>query len=117
VRVTARENRPVRAYIALRGPHPPEVEQVDWKILATTFGLIFVAELGDKTQLTTMMLAAQSRAPLAVFAGATGALVLTSLIGVAVGGVITSLVPARCVQVAAGAVFVVIGLLLISGRV
>ncbi len=37
--------------------------QMDWRILATTFGLIFLAELGDKTQLAAMAMAAESKAP------------------------------------------------------
>ena len=43
---------------------------LDWKVMLSTFGLIFLAELGDKTQLTTMMLAAQSDSATAVFVGA-----------------------------------------------
>lgn len=52
---------------------------MDWKLLATTFATIFVAELGDKTQLACILTAADSRNPWVVFAGSSLALVATSL--------------------------------------
>lgn len=56
-----------------------------WKIFFSTFLTIFLAELGDKTQVTTLLLSAQSRSPWIVFAGAGLALATTSLIGVLLG--------------------------------
>ena len=53
---------------------------MDFKVLLTTFGMIFLAELGDKTQLATLPFAAESKSKLAVFLGAAGALLLTSLL-------------------------------------
>ncbi len=55
------------------------------QIISTTFITVFLAEIGDKTQLTTLMIAAQSHQPLIVFAGAAIALVSTSLLGVLAG--------------------------------
>lgn len=55
------------------------------QIVSTTFITVFLAEIGDKTQLTTLMIAAQSHQPLIVFAGAAIALVSTSLLGVLAG--------------------------------
>jgi putative Ca2+/H+ antiporter (TMEM165/GDT1 family) len=89
---------------------------VNWKVLFTTFGLIFLAELGDKTQLTTMALSAQSRAPVAVFIGAAVALTLSSLLGVLVGGVICQYVQPQVIKMVSGGLFIVIGVLLIFGR-
>jgi putative Ca2+/H+ antiporter (TMEM165/GDT1 family) len=89
---------------------------LNWKVLWTTFGLIFLAELGDKTQLTTMALAAQSKSPAAVFLGAAGALAVSSLLGVLLGGVITRVIPASYIQVASGLMFILLGLLLVMGR-
>ncbi|HCW50831.1 MAG TPA: hypothetical protein DGR79_02000 [Clostridiales bacterium] len=86
------------------------------KVLLTTFALIFVAELGDKTQLTTMLLAAQSRAPVSVFAGAALALAASTLLGVVLGTAITEVVPLRYVRLGAGVFFVVVGVFLILGR-
>ncbi len=89
---------------------------MDLKTALGTFALIFFAELGDKTQLTTMMLAAQSKAPAAVFIGAAGALVLTSLLGVVFGETVTRLIPVTYVRTGAGIAFIVLGALLISGK-
>lgn len=55
------------------------------QIALTTFVTVFLAELGDKTQVTTLMFTAQSRSPVVVFFGAAIALVLSSLIGVIAG--------------------------------
>ncbi|MCL6595407.1 MAG: TMEM165/GDT1 family protein [Firmicutes bacterium] len=89
---------------------------MEWKALLTAFGLVFLAELGDKTQLTTMMLAAQHRSAVAVFVGASAALVLTSLLGVAVGEAVTRLVPASAVRTAAAVGFLAIGGFMLVGR-
>ena len=55
------------------------------QIISTTFITVFLAEIGDKTQLTTLMIAAQSHQPWIVFFGAAIALVSTSLLGVLAG--------------------------------
>ncbi len=93
-----------------------EGEPLDWKALTMTFALIFIAELGDKTQLATMMMAAETRSFLAVFTGAALALVLSSLLGAAAGEVLTRFIPLAYLRGLAGAGFVVMGLLLLSGR-
>ncbi len=90
---------------------------MDWKTMVATFALVFMAELGDKTQLATMMLAAEMRSRAAVFAGAAVALLLSSLIGVLAGDVVSRLFPVRYLQTAAGLAFVAIGLLLVSGKI
>ncbi len=89
---------------------------MDWKVLWTTLGLIFLAELGDKTQLTVMALSAQSRAPVAVFVGAAVALSLTSLLGVLVGGIVCQYIPAQYIRTGSGVLFMFIGALLVFGR-
>lgn len=89
---------------------------MDFKVLFSTFALIFVAELGDKTQLTTMVLAAQSKAPLSVFAGAALALAATSVLGVLLGAAITQVLPVRLIKLGAGIFFVAVGVFLILGR-
>jgi putative Ca2+/H+ antiporter (TMEM165/GDT1 family) len=82
------------------------------RLFLTTFGAVFVAELGDKTQLATMALsgdAGSGHARLIVFFGAALALVMTSAIGVLAGGVLSRLVSPSTIQRAAGALFVVLG--------
>jgi len=86
---------------------------MDWKLLATTFGAVFVAELGDKTQLATLSLSSGNVNRLAVFLGSAGALVCTSLIAVLAGGAISRYVPPQYIRRAAGAIFIALGLLYI----
>lgn len=90
---------------------------MDLKVLLTTFGMIFLAELGDKTQLATFAFAAENKARLAVFLGSACALVLTSLLAVVFGSAVGRLVPANYIKIGTGALFVLLGLwmLLSSG--
>ena len=83
---------------------------MDIKVLLTTFGMIFLAELGDKTQLATLCFAAESKSRLSVFLGSAGALVLTSLIAVLIGSAVSKIVPANYIRVGAGALFIFLGL-------
>lgn len=84
---------------------------MDVKLLATTFLAIFVAELGDKTQLATFCFSASSSSgKWEVFLGASGALMLTSLLAVIAGAALGKAVPAHYVRLVAGVLFVAIGL-------
>ena len=83
---------------------------MDLKVMLTTFGMIFLAELGDKTQLATFAFAAESKSRLSVFLGSAGALVLTSLLAVVFGSAVGRLVPANYIKAGAGALFVLLGL-------
>jgi putative Ca2+/H+ antiporter (TMEM165/GDT1 family) len=84
---------------------------MDWKIFATVFGAVFIAEMADKTQLVTMLFAADKEvSKLTVFLGSAGALVLASAIGVAAGALLSQLINARMMSMIAGAGFVVIGI-------
>ena len=56
-----------------------------WVVFSSTFITIFLAEMGDKTQLVTLLMSAESQAPWIVFTGAALALIATSLIGVSIG--------------------------------
>ena len=86
---------------------------MDWKLLATTFAAVFIAELGDKTQLATMSLATGKVDRLSVFLGSAGALVCTSLLAVLAGDLISRYVPPQYLRRGAGAIFIVLGLLYI----
>ncbi|MPZ78160.1 MAG: UPF0016 family protein [Deltaproteobacteria bacterium] len=84
---------------------------MDLKILSTVFASVFIAELGDKTQLATMLFAADKDASkLTIFIGAALALTLTSAIGVAAGSVVSQYISAKTMQYVAGMGFVGIGL-------
>lgn len=89
---------------------------MDWKSAAITFLVVFASELGDKTQLATMVAAAQSRSPLMVFLGAAGALVISALLGVFLGDAVSRLVPVPLLKTGAGLAFVLFGILLMAGR-
>jgi Ca2+/H+ antiporter, TMEM165/GDT1 family len=86
-------------------------------LLGSTFSTVFLAELGDKTQLATMALSGSSDRPLLVFAGSASALVLASLVGAVAGGSLAQVVPTDLLQLLAAAGFVVIGLRLLLGAV
>jgi putative Ca2+/H+ antiporter (TMEM165/GDT1 family) len=84
--------------------------------MLTTFGIIFLAEMGDKTQLAAMTMAADSKKPWAVFIGASLALAAVSLLGVLVGAVIGDYVPLVWVKRVAATAFIVIGVLMLFGK-
>jgi Ca2+/H+ antiporter, TMEM165/GDT1 family len=86
---------------------------MDWRVLITTFGVIFLAEMGDKTQLAAMTLAAESKRPLAVFIGAGSALVCVSAIGVIAGAAVSRYVPLIWIKRVAAIAFIVIGVLIL----
>jgi len=83
---------------------------MDWKILATVFASVFIAEMGDKTQLATMLFASDKEvSKWTVFFGASVALVATSAIGVLLGGTLSSYISEKQLHYAAGLGFIVIG--------
>jgi putative Ca2+/H+ antiporter (TMEM165/GDT1 family) len=88
---------------------------MDWKLYASTAGAVFLAELGDKTQLATFALAGGDRSRWAVFLGAVTALTLTSGIAVVAGDAVTRAIPPVWIRRGAGAVFVALGLLYLLG--
>jgi putative Ca2+/H+ antiporter (TMEM165/GDT1 family) len=90
---------------------------VDWKLFATVFATIFVAELGDKTQLATLLYASDAARPRwIVFSAAAAALVATSALGVLAGSLLAEWVSPRVVRWVAGLGFVAVGLwVLLSG--
>ena len=79
-------------------------------MLLSTFLTIFVAELGDKTQLATLTMSGTSNKPLAVFLGSSTALVLASLIGALAGGSISNFVPEIILKSIASLTFFIIGI-------
>lgn len=83
---------------------------MDWKLALTAFGTVFLAELGDKTQLATLAFATTGRSRWAVFIGAACALVVTSAIAVLAGEAVARAVPPILLKRASGVAFVVIGL-------
>jgi putative Ca2+/H+ antiporter (TMEM165/GDT1 family) len=84
---------------------------MDIKVLLTVFGAIFIAELGDKTQLATLLFAADKEvSKWTVFVGASLALVAASAMGVLAGGAISQYVGEKALHYVAGAGFIAIGI-------
>ncbi|QCX33599.1 TMEM165/GDT1 family protein [Caloramator sp. E03] len=87
------------------------------KIILTTFILVFIAELGDKTQITTMLLSAEYHSKLSVFIGSSLALVCSSLLGVLLGSIINKYIPPYIIQLASSIAFIIIGILLLFNKI
>ena len=84
---------------------------MDLRLFATVFTTIFIAELGDKTQLATLLYASQAEHPkLTVFAASAAALVLTSAIGVLAGSVVSQYMSPRILTWVAGFGFIAVGI-------
>lgn len=84
---------------------------MDWKILATVFASVFVAEMADKTQLVTMLFATDKAvSKWLVFFGSASALVLTSAIGVLAGTLLSQVINVKMMSIVAGAGFILIGI-------
>ena len=86
------------------------------RIILSTFWLVFIAELGDKTQLETMLLSAKHNSPFPVFIGACLALICSSLLGVFAGTYITKYIPPNFIQNAAGILFIIMGVLILLNK-
>jgi Ca2+/H+ antiporter, TMEM165/GDT1 family len=86
---------------------------MDWKLFATVFATTFLAEIGDKTQLTIVSYACGNRNWLSVFIGGALALVLTTLIGALAGTGLQKLIPVRVIHMVAAAAFIIVGILLL----
>ena len=83
---------------------------MDWKIFATVFASVFVAEMADKTQLVTMLFATdRAVSKWLVFMGSASALILTSAIGVLAGALLSQVLNVKVMSVVAGAGFILIG--------
>ena len=84
---------------------------MNWQLMATVFGSVFVAELGDKTQLATMLFAAKGEvSKTEVFVAASAALVVSTLLGVFAGRFVTEFVGEQVLKYVAGSAFIAIGL-------
>ena len=89
---------------------------IDIKLLGSTFAAIFLAELGDKTQLATLSLAAGATSRWTVFVASALALVCSSALAVLLGESLTRLVSPAILHRVAGGIFLVLGALYLSGK-
>lgn len=89
---------------------------MDWKIFATAFVTLFLAELGDKTQLAVITMTANTESKVSVFLGASLALVAVTLVGVLLGGVLSQYIPTEWLQKIVAVAFIAIGILMLFGK-
>jgi len=105
---------------SLDGPSPEGLglkgDEMDWKIFLTTLGTIFLAEMGDKTQLAAILMTSKTGRPLVVFGGAVLALSLVTLIGVIVGEGLISIVPQAILKKGAAIAFILVGFWMFLGK-
>jgi len=89
---------------------------MDWKLFASTFAAVFVAELGDKTQLAALSLSAGNASKWTVFFASAGALVLSTAIAVAAGELVSRFVSPIWLRRVAGVIFLVLGVMFLVKR-
>lgn len=86
---------------------------IDWQLLGLTFITVFLAEIGDKSQLAAIALGGSSKSPIAVFFGSVTALITTSLIGVLAGGAAAQFIPTQLLKGLAAIGFAVLAVRLL----
>ena len=89
---------------------------MNWKIFASAFITLFLAELGDKTQLAVINMTAKTDSKLSVFLGASAALIAVTAIGVLFGGLLSQYIPTEWLQRIVAVAFIVIGVLMLWGK-
>lgn len=90
---------------------------MDWKIIVSTFVTIFLAELGDKTQIASILMTSKTNKPVLVFIGTMLAFAVVTVIGVAVGSVITKFLPINFIKMGAAIAFIIVGILILLGKI
>ncbi|MFQ6014003.1 MAG: TMEM165/GDT1 family protein [Anaerolineae bacterium] len=90
---------------------------MNWRIALTTFGLLFLAELGDKTQLAVITMAARYGTPVPIFVGAVTALAVVTLIGVLCGEAMATFIPPVYLHRLAGGGFILFGALMLLDKI
>ncbi len=86
------------------------------KAFLAAFITVFLAEIGDKTQLATMLLASKSSHKILVFSGAALALILSSALGVIAGSFIGEHVSVKIIRYMSGTIFIILGLAILAGK-
>lgn len=92
---------------------------MDWKIFGTAFLTLFLAELGDKTQLAVITMTANTdsrMSKISIFLGASLALIAVTLIAVVFGGVLSQYIPTEWLHRIVAAAFIIIGVLMLFGK-
>jgi putative Ca2+/H+ antiporter (TMEM165/GDT1 family) len=93
-----------------------DTNTMDWKVFFASFGTVFLAELGDKTQLAGLNLAAKSKMPFVVFLGSIAAYALITLITVMIGDTLTKFIKPEYIRYGAASLFIIIGMLILFNK-
>ncbi len=89
---------------------------MDWRVFFATFGAVFLAELGDKTQLAGFTIAAECKRPFLVFLGSVSAYAIITLATVFIGGSLTKFISPEYIRYIAALLFIIIGILMFWGK-
>ncbi|MCB0366932.1 MAG: TMEM165/GDT1 family protein [Bdellovibrionaceae bacterium] len=89
---------------------------MDWKVFATTFATIFLAEMGDKTQFAALAASAGSRSTLSVLLAVVLALSLAGVLGVIAGKYLGTLLDPRAIKWVSGSLFIAVGVWILIGK-
>jgi len=89
---------------------------MDWKVFFATFSAIFLAELADKTQLVGMAMSAKSGKPIAVWLGSVSAYIIVTAVTVLIGVGLAKYLKPELIKYAGGFLFIIIGLLILIGK-
>ncbi|MFH1784135.1 MAG: TMEM165/GDT1 family protein [bacterium] len=90
---------------------------MDWKVLWVTFGAVFLAELADKTQLVGISMSAKSGKPLSVWLGSVSAYIIITAVTVLIGATLGRYIKPEIIKYTGGTLFVLIGILMLLGKV
>ena len=90
---------------------------MDWKIFLATFGAVFFAELADKTQLVGIGMAAKTGKPLSVWLGSISAYIIVTAVSILLGALLSKFIKPELIKYVAGSLFVIIGILMLWGKI
>lgn len=90
---------------------------MDWKIYITTLIAVFFAELADKTQVVGIAMASKSGRPLSVWLGSVSAYIIVTAISVLLGAILGKYIRPELVRYTASILFIIAGLLILSGKI
>jgi len=90
---------------------------MDWKVFLAAFGAIFLAELGDKTQMANLCLSAKSKSWLTVFVASVAAFAVVTLFTVSLGNILCKYIHPEHIKYASAVIFIAIGALMLMGKI
>ena len=90
---------------------------MDWKIILATFSAVFFAELADKTQLVGISMSAKTGKPFTVWVGSVLAYMVVTVLSVLLGSILTKYVRPEIIKYTGACLFILIGILMISGKI